>query len=419
MLVSTELKDRLASIDKDQRSIYQKAKEAGRTVLNADEEKRFNKFEEEYNSVKNELERTLKLEARKLEDVSLTGKAEGKRNATSTGKYNVNYITRDSVKNLKDESEIRLGDFMRVIADKKPRNDAEQRSLDGSVDASGGYIVPEQLSSRLQLALVNYSTVMRAGAQMLDLTQMDGDTFKYAKVSTNPTIAYYGQNDTIAHSDPVFGVDTISPKKAATGFLVPNELLADGIDTSEKLQSILIQAAAEAIDSAALIGTGSGNQPTGLVNISGLNSVIFGASDGAAPTNFDELVEGKYEIMNSKGDASNLSVVWHPRTARDYAKLKDSQLQPLQMPTFISGTNFYESQAISITETAGTGTDLSEAVMGNFSNLIVANRLRPQIFVDPYSKSQNDQTYFRIVFRIDVAVTRPEHFTLFSNIASA
>lgn len=339
----------------------------------------------------------------------------------STGYYNrshenINIITPKDTK--PEHQQVRLGDWLRLIADKNPRNEAEERALSVGTDTAGGYLAPEYLSPSIGAALVNYSSVLNAGAQIIPLEQFQGDTFKYTKVDTLPTISFFAEAATITTSDPVFGADTFTPKKGATRFLVSNELLQDGIDTAVKLEDICLAAAGEAIDEYALTGDGTGSNPLGLVNIAGLNSVSFGAN-GAAPTSFNELIDAKYEILNAKGDRDNLSVVWHPRTARDYAKLKDAQNQPLQMPKFIEGIRYFESQAISITETAGTGTDLSEAVMGNFRNLLIGMRLRPSVFVDPFSSSSTDQVSFRITFRMDIIAPRPVHFTLMSAIASA
>lgn len=411
-------------------SILDKAEEEKRN-LSADERKEWRTFEDQIKEVDENLEIWESQKRSYLEKAAEEAEDLNKKQSSSkysTRKYgSIEIIDRASIEKKKeDKSEVRFGSWLRLMGTGNPRSHAEEsvleeRAVSTLTDAAGGYISPEFLSDQLQQALINNSVIFQSGAQLIPLDQLNGDTFKYAKVDTLPTISWYTPTggDAIADSDPVFGVNTFNPKSAKAKFSANSEFLQDAIDGDIKLEQIALQAAAQAIETAALTGTGASNQPTGLFNTSGLNSVVFGSGNGAAPTSFDELVDSKYEILNAKGDVSNLSVIHHPRTARDYAKLKDAQNQPLQMPKFLDNISFYESQSISITETAGTGTDLSESIMGNMRNLLVGMRLRPSVFVDPYSLSANDQVLYRITFRLDVAVSNPEHFTLLSAIASA
>ena len=243
---------------------------------------------------------------------------------TATGNVDDFNIIYTRQKDDKKPEKRTLGKLLRLAATKDPKNQNEEmmfRDLSTTTDSEGGYIVPSYTANEIYGALMNYSSVMQAGATFVDLSNIAADTFSWAKVNTLPTFGYYGQNAQISESDPVFGEVKFTPKKGAVLFEVPNELLQDGLNTDQKLEEICLAAAGEEIDKISLVGTGASNQPTGIVNQSGINTVDFGSGAGAAPTDFSELIDAKYEIMNAKGSVENLSAIHHPRTLRDYAKL--------------------------------------------------------------------------------------------------
>ena len=114
----------------------------------------------------------------------------------------------------------------------------------------------------------------------------------------------------------------------------------------------------EEIDRISLVGTGSSNQPTGIINQAGINSVQFGSGNGGAPTNYDQLLDALYEIQNAKGNQPS-ATIHHPRTARDYGKLKATDNQPLLKPEMLRSIPYLISQTLPVGGNVGSGTDLS------------------------------------------------------------
>ncbi|MFT7233870.1 MAG: HK97 family phage major capsid protein, partial [Cyclobacteriaceae bacterium] len=280
-----------------------------------------------------------------------------------------------------------------------------------STDSAGGYLAPDNLSSEFLYGLTNYSSIIQAGANIVDLDG-PGKSWAFARQTTIPTLGWYGENETIAESDPTFDTTVFTPKKAAFISKLSNELLQDAINGQSRLTEICLRTAAQGIDAIALNGTGSNNQPLGILNYGGINEVDFSST---APTNYDKLIEGRYEIVKDKADDPT-SIIMHPRTYKDYMLLKGTDNQPLMTPKLLEKLSWYESQALSITEAPGAN---SSAIMGDFKNLWIGMRLRPTVFVDPFSGSSEDQVLFRMTFRIDILATRAEHFCLLKNIATS
>ena len=74
----------------------------------------------------------------------------------------------------------------------------------------------------------------------------------------------------------------------------------------------MIEAIAQKIDQTAINGTGSSNQPTGILNTTGIGSVAL-ATNGAAPT-IDKLIDSKGEVAIDSLDADNAGFLINSKT---------------------------------------------------------------------------------------------------------
>ena len=83
------------------------------------------------------------------------------------------------------------------------------------------------------------------------------------------------------------------------------------------------QAVRAVLESGFLTGTGSTNQPLGLINTPGSGSQSFA---GAVPT-FAELVGMVETFADSDGELSNAHWILHPSDLADLLKKLDSQFQ--------------------------------------------------------------------------------------------
>ena len=87
---------------------------------------------------------------------------------------------------------------------------------------------------------------------------------------------------------------------------------------------------ADAVDTAAINGSGSSNQPTGILNTSGIGSVA-GGTNGASPT-LDHLLDLKKEIAVENADVATCGFLTNAKVESVLGKLKDSQGQYLLSP---------------------------------------------------------------------------------------
>ena len=130
---------------------------------------------------------------------------------------------------------------------------------------------------------------------------------------------------------------------------------------------------ADAIDTAAINGSGSSNQPTGILNTSGIGSVA-GGTNGASPT-LDHLLDLKKEIAVDNADVATCGFLTNAKVESVLGKLKDSQGQYLHSPygaelgrSQIAGRRFEVSNKVPSNLTKGSGSYLSAVVYWNFSD---------------------------------------------------
>ena len=150
---------------------------------------------------------------------------------------------------------------------------------------------------------------------------------------------------------------------------------------------------ADAIDTAAINGTGSSNQPTGILNTSGIGSVA-GGTNGLAPT-LDHLLDLKKEVAVDNADVASCGYFTNAKVEAVLAKAKDSQNQYLLSPygtelgrSQIAGRRFEVSNNIPANLTKGTGSNLSAVIYGNFSDLLIGLYGTLEILVDPSRRAR-------------------------------
>ena len=172
---------------------------------------------------------------------------------------------------------------------------------------------------------------------------------------------------------------------------------------------------ADAVDTAAINGSGSSNQPTGILNTSGIGSVA-GGTNGASPT-LDHLLDLKKEIAVENADVATCGFLTNAKVESVLGKLKDSQGQYLLSPygaelgrSQIAGRRFEVSNNVPSSLTKGSGTNLSAVVYGNFSDCLIGLFGTLEILVDPYTDLAKGTTGIRALQSIDIAVRHAESF---------
>jgi HK97 family phage major capsid protein len=252
--------------------------------------------------------------------------------------------------------------------------------------------------------LRNSSSVMQAGARMLSGLSGDVAIPKKATAASAAWIATEG------------GAATESEMTTSSVSLVPRQLAAftditrqlrqqSSLDAEALVRDDLAQALALAIDLAALQGSGSSGQPTGIKNVSGINTVDFGTSPVLVPS-YAKVVDMETAVAEDNALTGNLAYIL-PAAMYGGLKTTEKATNTAQFVVEPGGTiNGYRA-IVSNQCTAG------DMFFGNFNDLLVGMwGAGVDITVDPYSLSTTGSIRIVAFQTVDVAVRHAVSFCL-------
>ena len=297
-----------------------------------------------------------------------------------------------------------------------PDNGWKKRAyVAGTATAGGNLIATDHLADNFIDALRARLAVAELGATFL--SGLVGDV-SIPKRTGSATAYWFGadNSDSVTESTGTIGTVTMSPKTVGALSKFSHLMsLQSTPDIEQLIRSDFVALIAEAIDTAAINGSGSSNQPLGILNTSGIGSVA-GGTNGAAPT-LDNLLDLKQEVAVDNADVASCGFLTNTKVESVLGKLKDSQGQYLLSPygaelgrSQIAGRRFEVSNNVPSNLTKGSGADLSAVIYGNFSDLLIGLFGTLEILVDPYTDFAKGTTGVRVLQSIDIAVRHAESF---------
>ncbi|MCB1995335.1 MAG: phage major capsid protein [Burkholderiaceae bacterium] len=297
-------------------------------------------------------------------------------------------------------------------ADDARELEAERKALNIGNDPQGGYSVQGMLSSawidKLRAAMV----LTRAGAQTVP---MDAGELLMLKLTGDPTVSWHAENGSVPDTDATFGQVRLAAKTCVALVKLSIELAQDSSNIEAILERALIQALANAIDSAGLVGvtTNAAVAPmtgAGVLNLSGRNTV----TSIGTPVAWDFAIDGMYELLADNVPMANIgALVANPVLWKHMAKLKTGLADdntPLMPPSEVS------SMPKLWTTAAPTGT----AMIADWRDLMFG--VRKNITIDVLRQTflgSNLQIGILAHARVDFAAVRSESFCSLEDITYA
>jgi hypothetical protein len=251
--------------------------------------------------------------------------------------------------------------------------------------------------------LRNASSVMQAGARTLNGLSGDVKIPKKTAAASAAWIATEGADS--AESQMTVGSISMSPKTLGARTDVTRQLLIQSsLDIENLMRDDLAQAMALAIDLGALQGSGSSGQPTGIKNVSGINTVDFGDSPVLVPS-FAKLIDMETAVAEDNANFGNLAYIMN---ATMYGALKsvEKASNTAQFVVEPDGRINGHRAIVSNQVTAG------DAFYGNFNDLLIGFFGGLDIVVDPYTNSNSGTVRVVALQSMDVAVRHAVSFCL-------
>lgn len=279
-------------------------------------------------------------------------------------------------------------------------------------DSAGGYTVPDIVMAQLIDRMRAASNVISAGAVTIPLTS---DKTTIASIETDPTPGWRGENEGIAESEPTFAGVQFLPKSLAVLVKVSRELLEDSVNINTALEIALTNAMAQEADRVCLFGSGSGSEPKGLVNFSGINTYPI-ADNGASLTNWAPLL-ATVQMLADNNAPDPTAAIMAPRTRFALAGLTDTLGQPLRRPDLLEKLPLLQTTKVPVNEEQGTsGAVCSSIITGDFKQLFIGARTALRIEVLKERFADNHQYAFVAHLRMDVALAHAKAFAVLKGI---
>ena len=185
-----------------------------------------------------------------------------------------------------------------------PDNGWKKRTyVAGTASAGGNLIATDHLATNFIEALRDRLAVAELGATFLG--GLVGDV-SIPKRTGTATSYWFGadDSDSVTESTGTIGTVTMTPKTVGALSKFSHLMnLQSTPDIEQLIRADFVALLADAIDTAAINGSGSSNQPTGILNTSGIGSVA-GGTNGLAPT-LDHLMDLKKEVAVDNADVAS------------------------------------------------------------------------------------------------------------------
>ena len=266
--------------------------------------------------------------------------------------------------------------------------EVQRRDLNVTTATAGGNLVAtELLGGSFIDALRNAMVIDRMGTRML--TGLVGN-IAIPRLSGTGTAYWVAENTAPTESDQTIAQVTMSPKTVGAFTDISRRLLLQSsIDVEAMVQNDLATILGQAIQQAAINGSGASNQPSGI--LTRVTASVIGGTNGAAPT-WANIVALESDVAVANADVGTLGYLTN---ARVRGKLKTTSKVSGQNgfvwddgDTPMNGYRTAVTNAVPSNLVKGSsGSTCSAIVFGNFADLVIGMWGSLDLMVDPYTGS--------------------------------
>lgn len=266
--------------------------------------------------------------------------------------------------------------------------------------AEGGALIATELKTDSFIDLLRNKCVLMQLARKL--TGLVGNV-DIPKQTAGTAGSWVGEDTAAEQTNPTFGNLQLRMKTVTANSYVTRKMLKQSsLDIENLIREDLALALAIAIDKAGFYGTGSDNQPKGIVNTDGVNTVTY-TGDFPAYTDF---VKMETEIATDNADVASMAYIVNAKTR---GNCKTTQ----KFPTNNDGGGVIWENGNTINGYKAICTNQindGDAILGNFADFILGMFGGLEILVDPFSESTKGGVRLTVFQDIDFGARHEESF---------
>lgn len=293
---------------------------------------------------------------------------------------------------------------------------AEYQDMQAEPDSSAGYFIPGEQSTEYIDKLRATPVVAALGATIIE-TSNAGIPFSIPRVTTDTTAKWGGETIEIPTSDMGTGRLEMRPKSLRAASIVTNLALehsAVPLDTLLRMNHE--EQLALGLDLGALNGDG-GNQPRGVIQTPGVNSVTFGSSVKFGWSKGQEMLHKLREdnaFRGRLGWAMNPTALYHAQIAGNEGDPTAAGAIELgrRMLTEAPITNLLGYPFQTSTQMPATGN--GAVIFGAWQDLImlIFKGVTVDVTSDGKDLMLDDETLVRTLMRADIGIRHKESFCI-------
>ena len=276
-----------------------------------------------------------------------------------------------------------------------------------TTNADGGYAKSE-MAPRYIDGLKERMAVVKLGATVL--SDLVGSLPLVGAGSM--TAQWLAEGASASVSKSTFARVTMTPhRNAIIGAFSKDLLRQTSIDVEQIVWNKIQQAHAELLESAAIAGTGSSNQPTGILSTSGIGSVAIGTNGG--PITWAKVVELETKVNAANGNRGKLAYLTNAKVIGDLKTIEraSNTARFLLEGDRLNGYPIEWTNLVPSNLTKGTSTSKCSAmVFGNFEDLYIGHWGGIDVVVDPFTLAENGDVRIVLNSWDDCVVSEPKSF---------
>ena len=215
----------------------------------------------------------------------------------------------------------------------------------------------------------------------------------------NATAAFTAEGSAVAESSLTFDSLTLTPKRiSATSSYTMESLMQSDPSIDQLIRTSQARKIGEVLDDNAMGGSGSGANPRGILNTSGINSI----STGDTTMTRTEALTALSKLEEDDVPSANATFLIDPV---DFAVIAGT-LVDSGSGRFVIEDNRILGRTIIQSSLVGNGT----VILGDFSYLMIGMFGATDLIVDPYSSASSAIVKITTHTFADIAVRQPEAF---------
>ena len=286
-----------------------------------------------------------------------------------------------------------------------------QRDIVSGSGGGGSLIGTEHLGASFVDVLTANSVVF---PHVTKLTGLQGD-LSIPRMTAGTSTAYVAESTDVAETTPTFDSIAMSPSTLGTYTQMSRKMLIQSDPSVEQMvMNDFARAMAVKIDETILYGSGSGAEPTGILNLGSMTDQLVANGTNGLLETWAKVVEYESNVNAQNANGASMKYVLHPSLAgawKTSAKDTGSGLFNIENG-MANGYEVLTTTVLPANLTKGSNSDCFGTVFGDFSSAIFAMWGGLDIMADPYTGSAQGTLRLVALQDVDFAVRHKESFAI-------